>query len=91
VAVSWASPRYARGVKMGTKQRIRAFLRKFMDEGSVEDTDNIFEKGLVNSLFAMQLVNFIENEFNVSFSNEEIDIDNFKDIYSIAAFVDSKL
>jgi methoxymalonate biosynthesis acyl carrier protein len=39
----------------------------------------------------MQLVNFIENEFNVSFSNEELDIDNFKDIYSIAAFVDSKL
>lgn len=77
--------------RMETKQRIRAFLGKFIDEKNVSDDDNIFKKGLVNSLFAMQLVNFVEQEFDVSVGNDELDIDNFKDINSIAKLVDSKL
>lgn len=76
---------------MNTKQKIRVFLAKFFDESSVQDDDNIFEKGLVNSLFAMQLVNFVEKEFDVSINNEELDIDNFKDVNNIAALIDSKL
>ena len=55
------------------------------------DDDNIFESGLVNSLFAMQLVSFIEEEFEISIENEELDLDNFKDVNSIAALVSSKL
>lgn len=76
---------------METKQRIRAFLAKFINEKSVNDDDNIFKKGLVNSLFAMQLVTFIEQEFDVAVENDELDIDNFKDINSIAKLIDSKL
>lgn len=76
---------------MDTKQKIRAFLGKFMDESSVKDDDNIFAKGFVNSLFAMQLVTFIEKEFDVSVNNDELDIDNFKDINSITNLVESKL
>lgn len=76
---------------MGTKQRIRLFLSKFIDEKNVADDDNIFEKGLVNSLFAMQLVNYIQNEFDITVNNEELELENFKDINSITALVDSKL
>lgn len=73
------------------KAKIREFLGRFIDESSVADDENIFESGLVNSLFAMQLVSFIEAEFEISIENEELDIENFKDINSITALVSSKL
>lgn len=76
---------------MQVKEKVRAFIGKFVDVSGLGDTDNIFEKGLVNSLFAMNLVNFVENEFDVSIDNTELDIDNFKDISSIAALVEKKL
>lgn len=76
---------------MQVKEKIKAFLGKYVDVSSLADNDNIFEKGLVNSLFAMNLVNFVENEFDVSIDNTELDIDNFKDISSITALVEKKL
>ena len=76
---------------MNVKQKVRGFLGTFVDESSVADDDNIFEKGLVNSLFAVQLVSFIEREFDLTINNNELDLDNFKDINSIAALVESKM
>lgn len=76
---------------MNTKEKIKGFLSKFIKITEINDTDNIFEKGLVNSLFAMNLVNFIETEFDISIDNMELDLDNFKDINSIVALVEKKL
>ena len=73
------------------KAKIREFLGRFIDESSVGDDDNIFETGLVNSLFALQLVSFIEQEFDISIENEELDIQDFKDINSIASLISKKL
>ena len=73
------------------KAKIREFLGRFIDESSVGDVDNIFETGLVNSLFALQLVSFIEQEFDISIENEELDIQHFKDINSIASLISKKL
>ena len=39
---------------------------------------------------AMQMVSFIENEFDFEISNDELNLDNFKSISSILAFIDSK-
>ena len=73
------------------KAKIREFLGRFIDESSVGDDDNIFETGLVNSLFALQLVSFIEQEFDISIENEDLDIQHFKDINSIASLISKKL
>jgi acyl carrier protein len=70
---------------------IKVFLSKFVNVNEIEDTDNIFEKGLVNSLFAMNLVTFIEKEFDISIDNTELDLDNFKDINSIVALIENKI
>ncbi|HAG13389.1 MAG TPA: D-alanyl carrier protein [Ruminococcus sp.] len=76
---------------MNIEQNVREFLGTFFDVDQVKDTDNIFELGLVNSLFAMQLVNYIEQEFDVTVENEELDIENFRDVRSICNLVKSKL
>ena len=73
------------------KHKNREFLGRYFEERDVKDNDNIFELGLVNSLFAMQLVNFVEQEFDITVENEDLDLDNFKDINSILSLVESKM
>jgi acyl carrier protein len=73
------------------KKIIRTFLTESLKAADLQDSDNIFEKGLVNSLFAMQLVMFIENTFNLRVENEELDLINFNSINAMAEFVRVKL
>lgn len=72
------------------KLKIKDFLAKFYRKGNIEDNDNIFELGFTNSLFAMQLVMFLEKEFFIKLENEDINMDNFKTINSIYLLVESK-
>lgn len=76
---------------MVVKNKVNDFLKRFIGNREIGDDDNIFEMGLVNSLFAMQLVTFIESEFNLSVTNEELDIDNFSTINSMTTFISKKL
>ena len=73
------------------KEKILKFLGKFFDVSLVSEDDNIFEKGMVNSLFAMQLVTFLEDEFDISISNDELSLENFSSIHSITSLVERKL
>lgn len=80
---------------MEVKDKIRAFIVKNMsvwdDDIVLADTDNIFEKGFVNSLFAMQLLNFAEQEFNITIENSEIDIANFSSVSNMEQLITRKL
>lgn len=75
---------------MNNEKIIMGFLEKYFDVSKVNKDDNIFELGFVNSLFAMQMVSFIENEFDFEIRNDELNLDNFKSINSILAFISSK-
>lgn len=75
---------------MSNEKKIMEFLGKYFDVSKVDKDDNIFELGYVNSLFAMQMVSFIENEFDFEISNNELNLDNFKSINSILEFIDFK-
>jgi len=75
---------------MNNEKKVMEFLNKYFDVSKVNKDDNIFELGFVNSLFAMQMVSFIENEFDFEISNDELNLDNFKNINSILEFIDSK-
>ena len=62
------------------RQKVRAFLEKFIRDQDFQDADNIFALGLVNSLMAMQLVLFMEKEFAMKFSNQELNLKNFRSV-----------
>ncbi len=73
------------------KERIRTFLFKHIKDNELSDDENLFASGLLNSLFAMQLVMFTEKEFQVKVENEDLDLKNFSTINAIAGFVRKKL
>jgi methoxymalonate biosynthesis acyl carrier protein len=72
------------------KQRISDFLSRHLRSVELQEDDDIFALGLVNSLFAMQIVLYVEKEFNVSVENEDLELDNFRSIKAIASFVTRK-
>lgn len=73
-----------------THARIRAFLATFFNNLDITDDQDIFALGFVNSLFAMQLVLFVEKEFGFSVENEDLDVDNFRSIDAIANLIERK-
>jgi len=72
------------------KARIREFLLRQFRHQELGDDDDFFSKGFVNSLFAMQLVSFVEKEFCFTVEDEDLDLTNFNTVNAIAALVERK-
>lgn len=79
---------------MEFKEKIRQFIEAnlvvFEDEAEFTDSDNIFEMGFVNSLFAMKLVSYIEQEFTIEVDNEDLEISNFNSVDRIVGYIENK-
>lgn len=73
------------------RAKFRAFLARSFQKVELRDDQDIFALGFVNSLFAMQLVLFIEKEFAITVENEDLDIDNFRSIDALVHLVERKL
>lgn len=69
---------------------IESNLNIFSSDVEFTDDDNIFRKGFVDSLFAVKLIAYIEQEFDVRVSNEDMDIKNFHSVNEIMKFVERK-
>lgn len=72
------------------KQQIRAFLAKYFKEYNLQDDEDIFAVGFVNSLFAMQIVLFVEQQMGISIANDELQLDNFRTINAMTNLIMSK-
>ena len=69
------------------KEEIRAFLEENKKTGGIKDDEDLFKKGYVNSLFALQLVIFLEATFKIRIKNKDITEDNFRTINNICETV----
>ncbi len=72
------------------RQDIRSFLEQFIGEEDFSDEDDIFALGLVSSLMAMQLVLFVEKTLKIRIESEDLDLNNFRSIAKIEAFMHKK-
>jgi methoxymalonate biosynthesis acyl carrier protein len=68
--------------------RIKSFIEGRFPQGGIETDKDIFSLGYINSLFAMELVMFIEKTFSITVPNEELRIDNFRTIDAMSALVE---
>ena len=48
------------------RARLREFVARFMRGHDLQDGEDLFATGYVNSMFAMQLVQFVESTFGVA-------------------------
>jgi acyl carrier protein len=72
------------------RDAIRGFILRSVSLPELRDDENLFETGIVNSLFAVQLTTFLEKTFGFEVTMEDLDIENFKSIAAATAFVVKK-
>jgi acyl carrier protein len=76
------------------RERIREFVEQHLvmmgEQVSLQEDEDIFKTGLVDSVFAIELVAFIEQEFDVRVLDGDLEITNFSSISNIANFVNLK-
>ncbi len=69
---------------------IHAFVDRFFGDATLADDEDMFATGYVNSMFALQLVQFVEGEFGITVESDDLDLDNFRTVRAIASFVERK-
>lgn len=73
------------------KKKIKEFLKKYYRIEEQNEFEDIAEFGLINSFFAMQMILFLEKEFKIRITNEDLKPENFQSIHSISKLVQKKL
>jgi acyl carrier protein len=62
-----------------------------MRNHDLKDDEDIFALGFINSLAALQLVQFLEKEFGIAVEDEDLDLDNFRTLNSMDELLERKL
>jgi methoxymalonate biosynthesis acyl carrier protein len=70
--------------------RVKTFLARVIPDHELGDEEDIFAAGYVNSLFAMQLVLFVEKEFHIAVQEADMDTENFRTVDAITRLVERK-
>jgi len=72
------------------KETVRKFIESSINIDALGDDENLFDSGLINSLFAVQLTTFLERKFGIEIGQDDLDIENLKSVSATAAFVARK-
>lgn len=73
---------------MTQEKILEFFIEKKKADGLSFDTD-LFKGGYIDSLFALEMVVYLEDTFHIRLRNADISEANFRTIDAIAAVVDS--
>ncbi|MGX6606767.1 acyl carrier protein [Micromonosporaceae bacterium Da 78-11] len=70
------------------QDQIIGFIRGRYPQAEISESEDIFQLGFINSLFAMELVMFVEKTFAITIGNDELRIDNFRTAKAMTELVD---
>lgn len=79
---------------MHTKENIKQVVKDYIQEHiNLDDLDediNIFETRLATSLFAIEMMTFLEKSFDIKIGMDDLDMTHFESVNAITAFVTKK-
>lgn len=77
-------------IKQSVKNYILENVLYGADKGELGYDDSFLEKGIIDSTGIMEIVSFIEEEFNIPVHDEELIPENLDTINNLARFITSK-
>jgi acyl carrier protein len=82
------------GMQAEIETKIMSFIRETFPrarEQALSNTDSLLDNRIIDSMDILDLVAFIETEFEITVDGEDLLPENFQTIASLAAFVKTKL
>jgi len=77
--------------RQNTTSKIKSFLtQQFPMTKNVSNDEPLLTNGLIDSLGILEVVSFVENEFGIVVSDEDLLPENFGSIHSLSNFVHEK-
>ena len=61
------------------------------DNTNLDNDDSFLEKGIIDSTGILELVSFIESEFEIDVKDEELVPDNFDSVSKMSAYITRKI
>jgi acyl carrier protein len=81
--------------QMDIKKALRDFIVEnflpFAGVDSFEDDDSFMENGIIDSTGVLELLEFIEEQFNITVEDEEVIPDNLDSLNKMTSFIDGKI
>ncbi|MFC7549671.1 acyl carrier protein [Plantactinospora sp. GCM10030261] len=71
------------------REKVREVVLRHNDGVPVGDDEDLFDGGYVNSLFVVQLVAWIEREYDVRLALNELVLDDLRTITAIAGVIET--
>jgi methoxymalonate biosynthesis acyl carrier protein len=71
--------------------RLGSFVRSSLRVSDLTDDDDIFEKGDASSLFAMELVLFIEQELGIPLTDDDLEREDLSSIGDWTRLLEERL
>jgi methoxymalonate biosynthesis acyl carrier protein len=69
---------------------VRTYLSGHLDGRAPDDDEDLYDNGYLNSLFAVQIVMWIEREYGLPVGGPDLVLDNFRSVASIARFISDR-
>jgi acyl carrier protein len=69
---------------------IKTFIRTeliYDDEKDFDESTNLIERGIVDSMSLVRLISFLEENYNIQVQDEDIVPENFSSLNTIAGFL----
>lgn len=81
-------------VLLDIREQIKSFvIENFLfgsDDATIGDDDSFLESGIIDSTGVLEVVGFIEDEFDIEVLDEELVPDNFDSLNKLIAYVTKK-
>ncbi|MEU2158775.1 acyl carrier protein [Streptomyces sp. NPDC019396] len=72
-------------------EEVHEFVAQHAGGQRFADDEDMFAAGRINSLFAVQLVMWVERTYGIAVQGEDLDIANFRTVADVARFVETRL
>ena len=73
-------------------EKLKGFIKEisFSDDDRIKENTQLFAEGIFDSLGFLSLVSYLNDEFGIDISNDELSEENFESINAIVAFIEKK-
>lgn len=79
---------------MPVEQKIRDYILENIlfsdDQSTLSSTDSFLEKGIIDSTGILEIIHFLEDEFEIRVEDDEMIPENLDSVNNIVAFVTNK-